>query len=330
MKLTSYPADYSSAYDDNYFCFEEVDVAAPTEMTFINEDSSTVGVKRYAPSEPLLASPRSLLQRLIAPTPYLSDKCGCLAPSNRVAAIAVAFNDGAESSPVVHFTASHTATPEGAVMGERVQSRTIAAGECDELAFRASQGDKLIVTCQFEGSVTPHIIYVGDVATEGINLFVVSCNSILSRSQTPTSVTAFKLTFTLAGESLAVLNYRVVSATKGATRLAWLNRDGYISYHTFRTPAEERVMTSRSECQTPSGTLTLGVESWRESTLRSGFIPAKEMEVLAGLVSSPRIWKITDGAFEPQTLLSHTTITGGSGAQTMEVTIRPSKTTSRR
>lgn len=328
MKLTTYPADYSSAYDDNHFCFEEVDVATPTEIAFLDADSQTLGARRYASQATIATSPRSLLHRLLAPEPCLMDKCGCVAPEGRSAAIVVTYNDGAELSPLVHFTASHTPTLLHEVMGgERAQERTISSGECDELAFRASQGDRLSVTCAFDGDVISHIIYMGEVAAEGINLFVVNCDAILARSRT-SNVTSFKLTFTLAGSLLAKLNYRVLPAVKGATRLAWLNRDGYISYHTFRTPAEERLVTSRSECRTPSGTLTLGVESWRESTLRSGYLSAAEMERLAGLVASPRVWKIAEGAFEPQILLSHTTLTGGSGAHTLELTLRPAKTMS--
>lgn len=325
MKLVSYPADYSSAYDDNYFRFEEVDVATPTEIRFYSDGGELLGARRYAARESILSSPRTFVERLLAPEPILSNKLECCTPNGRQAAIAVGYNGDTERSPLIHFTTSHSQVSLRAVMGAEEQRRAISLGECDEVAFRAAEGDRLVVSVRINDRVAIHTPYNAIVPAEGVNILVVNPQYIITQIQPREEVETLHLSLSLGGEKLATIHYTILPAVKGSTRLAWLNRDGYISYYTFRSTPREELKTSRSECETPTGTLTLGGEGWRERILRSGYLPVDEAEALVGVVTSPRVWMITPEGVEPQTVISHSVVTLGEGAHTLELTIRPSR-----
>ncbi len=325
MQLISYPADYSSAHDDNYFHFVGADVDTPTEICFYDNGGRLLGARRYVARESILTSPRAFVERLLSPSPLLSDTLACKVPVGREAALLVGYNGDTERSPLLHFTASHSALPLNSVMGEVEQRRTISRGECDEVAFRASKGDRLVVTGNINGKLGGHILHNETVPANGINLLVVNIDSVIAKIQPREEVATINLTITLAGERLVTIDYTLLPTVEGSTRLAWLNRDGYISYHTFHTTDKESVVTSRSECETPAGTLTLGGEGWRERRLHSGYLPAVEAEVLAGVVTSPRVWMITPEGAEPQTIISHSVTTLGEGAHSLTLTIRPSR-----
>lgn len=325
MELISYPADYSSAHKENYFLFEGVDVATPTEICFYDGAGELLGARRYVARESILSSPRTFVERLLSPEPILSERLECCTPKGREAALAVGYNNDTDRSPVIHFTASHSDVPLRAMMGQGAHRRTISLGECDEVAFRAAEGDNLVVTATLNNKVGIHIIHNSTLPQGGINVLIVNPAHIIAKLQPREEVEAIHLTLSVGGQKLGTLHYTIIPAVKGSTRLAWLNRDGYISYHTFRKTEQEELKTSRSECETPSGTLTLGGESWRERRLYSGYLSAEQEEQLLGIVTSPRVWMITPEGAVPQAILSHSVATQGKGAHTLELTIRPSR-----
>lgn len=322
MKLTTIPADFASAYDDNYFVFEEVDASTPTEVAFLDAEGERLGARRYASRESIQTSPRSLLERLLEPRPVVEGGCRFLFGADRQTALAVEFDGGAQSSPLVHFTAAHTPTPLHSVMGGSEQYRTLSAGEHDEVAFRAAVGDSLVAMVMMDGAV-PTFLCGATARQSGVHVLIVDADEILERTgQKPES---FDVSITIGGVRVATIHYRLRSVAKGAVRLAWLNREGYISYHTFPAPLSERVVCARSECETPYGTLILGGASWREKTLGSGFLSAEQAEQLVGLVTSPRVWLLEGEVAKPQTIISHTMQLCGEGGRTLRLEVRDAR-----
>lgn len=321
MNLTSSPADYASAYDqNNQFCFEGVDPAVPTEIVFYDGKGVVLGGRRYAQREKITTSPQSFLQRMLSPHPYTLRGCQIFRAEDRSVALSVGYNDGANRSPVVHFTAAQGRVPSPTALGGFEQCRTLSAGECDEVIFKLPNGARLSAECRFESEGSGRVLCEKSITTSDLYAVVVDADEILALCP---SADSFDFVVTMSGSVIGRIHYEVVPAVAGSVRLAWLNTDGFISYHTFRGTSSERLVTSRSECQTQGGTQTLSVESWHERTIRSGYLSAEGVERLAGIVTSPRVWRVTADGVEPQTLLSHTISTLGSGARQVELTLRP-------
>lgn len=323
MNLTSYPADYASAYDqNNQFCFDGVDPTVPTEIVFYDGKGVVVGARRYAQREKITASPQSFLQRMLAPHPYNLRGCQIIRAEDRSVALSLGYNDGASRTHIVHFTPSQGRVPSPTALGGYEQWRTISAGECDEVVFKLPKGASLSAECRFEGEVGGTVMCEDSIEISDIYAVIVDADEILALRP---SAESFDFVVIMSGAVVGKIHYEVTPAVAGSVRLAWLNTDGYISYHTFRGTPSERLVTSRSECQTQSGTQTLAVESWRESTLRSGYLTAEGVERLAGIATSPHVWRVTADGAEPQTLLSHTITTLGRGARQVELTLRPAR-----
>lgn len=323
MNLTYSPADYASAYDpENLFCFDGVDPAVPTEIVFYDSKGEVLGARRYAQRETIETSPESFLQRMLDPHPYDLRGCQIVRATDRSVALSVGYNDGANRSPVIHFTASQGRLPNPTALGGISQERIISAGECDEVLFKLPKGARLAAECRFEGEESGTVMCELSIGVADIYAVIVDADEILALNPAAES---FDFVVAVSGSVVGRIHYEVAPAVAGSVRLAWLNTEGFISYHTFRGAPSERLITSRSECQTQDGTQTLAVESWHESTLRSGYLSAEGVERLSGIATSPRVWRVTAEGAEPQRLLSHAITTLGSGARQVELTIRPAR-----
>lgn len=321
MVLTSTPADYSSAYDpNNEFRFDGVDPSVPTEIVFYDGSGAVVGARRYAHRESITTSPQNFLQRMLNPKPYNTSGCKIVLANDRQAILSVGYNDGANRTSNIHFTAAQGRVPNPTAFGGYEQWRTISAGECDEIAFRLPNGCTLSVECRLNGEQKGVVLCSSAITTSGIYVVTIDADQILALSP---DVEQFDFVVLMSGGVVGVIHFEVAPAPTEGVRLAWLNDEGYISYHTFRGAPTEQLHTLRSECETPNGTQTLGVESWRESSLRSGYLSTEGVERLSGIATSPRVWRVTKEHSEPQILLSHTISTLGSGARQVELTIRP-------
>ena len=321
MVLTSTPADYSSAYDpNNEFRFEGVDPSVPTEIVFYDGSGEVVGARRYAHRGSISTSPQNFLQRMLNPHPYNLSECRVCLATDREATLSVGYNDGANRTSNIHFTAAVGRIPSPTAFGGYEQWRTISAGECDEVAFKLPKGCTLTAECRFGGEKGSVVLCTETITTSGLYVVTIDADQILAHHP---EAEQFDFVVLMSGGVVGILHFEVAPAVKDSVRVAWLNTEGYISYHTFRGAPTERLHTSRSECETPSGTQTLGVESWRESVLRSGYLSAEGVERLAGIATSPRVWRVTREHSEPHILLSHIITTLGSGARCVELTLRP-------
>lgn len=328
MNLTSYPADYSSAFDkNNLYCFDCGDATAPTEITFYDGDGVVIGARRYAPSEKIAASPESFLRRLLNPHPHTNvPGCRIFHAPDREVAIAVGYNDNANRTPLVHYTASLAPLALHAVMGGDEQWRSIAAGEWDEVAFRVENGEKMTAVCHFPDGIGDRTLVTNTAQASGLHILSVDADVALVSKPTAES---FDVVLSVGGVEIATLHYEVAAAAPKGVRIAWLNSEGYISYHTFRTVLAERLQAVRSEYETASGTLTLAVESWREMTLRSDFLSSDKEEWLSELAASPKVWRIDSRRAVPQSITSHSVVFAGDGARSVELTLRPARKVSR-
>lgn len=326
MILSKTPADFASAYADNLFEFEEVDMTYPCELIFYDAGGNIVALRRYAGQQSVTTSPRAILKRLISPEPLAEvAKCEFVRPEGRDATLSVEYDDGEQVTPEVLFTSScynHTANSP---MGSSEQWRTIAAGECDEVAFAVTEGATLAARLLVDGIEHAQLGSFTSPA-KGVVLFALVADDVLSSVAESRLQEGFDICFDLNGRECAQLHYRLRSAHNSDVRLAWLNAEGGISYHTFHRPTKSLHRSSR-EYATASGREVASVEVWSECHLVSEVLPATELQqLLAGVLSSPRLWlRSEDGSYSPQLLLTSQAPLQGDGAGRVSLTLRPSQ-----
>lgn len=320
------PADFASAFDENLYSFEQVDTSLPSELLFYDGDNRLLGVRRYTDRESLEVSPRAYLLHALSPTPlaHLSES-GFVTASGRDVTLLVGYNDDEDFTPPLLFTASHKALSASSPMGASEEWRTIAAGECDEVALCVAEGARVVAVVTFaDGS--SNVVDTHIAERKGVLLFGLSADSLLSHPLLPEGAESFDLSIDIDSARCLTLHYRLATAEREAVRLAWVTSYGTIGYHTFPPAAERRLCTTREECHTPTESPAARVAWWEEMTLHSGVLPLREGDRLADIVTSPRLWRVVDGSLLPLTLLDHSVEFAEGGTKSVSLTLRPAST----
>ncbi len=327
MNLKRFPADFSSAYNDNHFSFEGADPTVATELVFRTKEGAEIGVRRYVGRESIDSSPRALLMSGLTPEPLgVVEECGFLRPEGRDMTLSVGYDGGLSTSPEVCFVASLCDQQPDAIMGEPTQRRSIAPGECDEVAFCLTEGAEIEATLVVD-EIAQNSLGSYSASEKGVVVFAVSADAILSELRSAESATAFEIRFAIDGRECASVHYSLREPHSEDVRLAWLAPDGAIAYHTFPSPQSVKLQTERTLYRSPSGSVTAGVEHWQESVLDSGVLSSADAQRLGEMLSSAHLWRITEEGAEPQIILSHQAEVGGRGVRRVTLTLRPAATT---
>lgn len=328
MQLISQPADPSPLFGENLFVFEGADAATSTEIAFHLADGTLLGARRYAGRGSIATSPNAYVNRTLHPVPHHFDRSTIERAEGRDVELYVAYNNGADRSSAILFTASHDNLSFGSAMGPNDTRRIISPGEWDEISILAPRGARLELTAVLSDGTTPILLSSRVTPERGVWLVSVVADVILAFSSTPADVEWFDVNVSSGGSLLTTVRYHLEEAPRDAVRLAWLNPRGYISYHTFRGSATEQVASRRTEAPSYEGTTTLSLDGWRELKLVSTPLPRSEVARVGEVATSPRVWRIyPDGTAVPHTLLSGAVRSLGPSAHTVELTLRPSKTT---
>ena len=326
MKLVSYPTNYSSLFDDNYFRFEEVDASTPTEILFLREDGEPLGARRYVGREVIETSPKSLLRRVLAPQPRAAAKCEFVAVDDRDVALMVVYNENSMRTPTARFTACHTPLDRLALFGLQEQKRTISRGEFDEVAITAPAGVTLEAYCSLAGGTKRNLARMLTGEREGVWLLTIHTDHLLSVVGAVGEECDVEVVVNVAGNLLAHIGYTIEPRRRGDVRLAWIDPYGAISYHTFHRTDPEQILSLRTECQTSEGTQFLSLEGWSDLRLGSGYLSAAEWERVSAVVTAPKVWVVEEG-FIPAVLSSSKALYGVGEGYTVELSVRPAKKT---
>lgn len=323
MELTKSPADFASAHADNLFSFVDVDETSLQELIYYNANDEMVAIRRYVGCNSIDTSPKSILLRMLSPAPLANiTQCGFLRPEGRDAMLSLEYDGGEALTPMILFTSSHHNHTADSIMGSWEQWRTIAPGECDEVAFCLSEGATIVANVSAGGR--SQMLGSFTATTKGVVLFALSADDILSRAPLAADSSAFELRFAIGGRLCALIKYRLRSPHHSDVRLAWLNREGGISYHTFRL-AERRLHRSSVECASSSGREVVSAESWVEQTLQSEVLSQAQTDQLSELFSSANLWICDNEGIEPQILLSSELLLEGEGARRITLSVRSAK-----
>lgn len=323
MNLTSYPADYASAYDDNLFCFEGVDAESVSHLTLLDGADTPLGERRYRGQSSLTLSPKAYLLAQLAPEPLpIASRLYFTSPSGRDASIKVGYNSGEEFSPTVLFTASHYPLSSRTPMCDGEEWRDIALGEQDEIALCVDEGTVVSAVLTSEGSATiPLALYT--VPRSGVVLFCVNAEAAIARLGSVEGVEAFTISIAISSTTITKVHYRLVEAPGEGVRMAWLSERGYICYHTFPRPTSVELHCSRTLHEGSEATTVPLTKSWQELSLDSGVLSNGEAQRLSEIISSPCLWRYVNGSYEPQRVVSHKVARVGYNPQRVCLTIRP-------
>lgn len=321
MKLVSYPKNYSSLFDDNYFRFEEVDASTSTEILFYRENGEPLGARRYVGREVIETSPKSLLRRVLAPQPKAAEVCEFVAVDDRDVALKLVYNEGTMRTPTARFTASHTTLDRLALFGPEKQRRIISRGEFDEVAIIAPAGVTLEAYCSLAGESKRALARELTGEREGVWLLTIDTNHLLSVAGAGGDECEVEVVVNVAGNLLALIVYTIEPRRRGDVRLAWMDAYGAISYHTFHCTSPEQILSSRTECQTSGGTQLLALEGWNSISLGSGLLSEAEWERVAGVATAPRVWVVEEGGFTPVVLSSSKAHRGGGQGCSVELAV---------
>ena len=326
MKLLSIPQDFSSVLSGEPFCFDEVPAEVPTEVEFwldTSEGERLLGCKRYLGSTTLAVSPESYLRRAIAPELRFFNSCAFFYPEGRNLSLFVRW--GGQASDKVHYIASQHDLEAGTVAVGASDIRQIARGERDEVAFCVPQSTQMTMEMKFPNGQTISLNQ-NSGAKAGLWILSVDIEWVLSRMPDAEGGDSFELVLKIAGSTKASIHYDIVERSAAAVRLGWLDASGAIAFHTFPISMEERMQTERKQFETTEGGVVVSsIEGFWAQRLRSGALAKGQFERLAGLLTSPFVWRIyPDGRYEQVAIISAEAGAGGTkGAAEVSVVIRP-------
>ena len=326
MKLLSIPQDFSSVLSAAHFCFDEVPAEVPTEVEFwldTSEGERLLGCKRYLGSTTLAVSPESYLRRVIAPELRFFNSCAFFYPEGRNLSLFVRW--GEQASGKVHYIASQRDLEVGTVADGASDIRQIARGERDEVAFCVPQSTQMTMEMKFPNGQTISLNQNSGTKA-GLWILSVDIEWVLSRMPDAEGVDSFELVLKIAGSTKASIHYDIVERSSSAVRLGWLDASGAIAFHTFPISMEERMQTERKQFETTEGGVVVSsIEGFWAQRLRSGALAKGQFERLAGLLTSPFVWRIyPDGRYEQVAIISAEAGAGGAkGAAEVSVVIRP-------
>lgn len=327
MKLISYPSDFSPLLADNFFHFEEADPSVSTEIYFFDEQGATMGARRYAGRSEIDSSPRALLQRSLDPEPVERGSLRVVQPAGRQVGLSVAVGSDGEHSSVVRFAANVLPLMPSSLVGASEQQRAMSEGDYDELTLRLTEGDRLTMECSPSGSEEVVCPLEFECPADGLYTLTFTARELLDILDLEVGSARVDVGLLVAGELKGLIHYRLLPACKGEKRVAWLDVYGAIRHYSFSLLPTERVEVTRRESDTLRGSRTLSVESWKSTTLQSGPLSRGELDYLQGIVCSPRVWMLSEGAWMPCSVENSLCSCGPKDVLSLEITLRPAQKT---
>ncbi|MBP3383346.1 MAG: hypothetical protein J6K78_05505 [Tidjanibacter sp.] len=324
MKLTSYPQNYSSVFADNILRFEEVTPNEPFEVSFQDDVVGLLGTKRFVGAAEVECSLHNYLHRRLNPQPIILDRCAFNEAAGRNVRLTALWGDNQKSHKMT-FTLSHTNLTAPAIVGDTNQSRRISAGEVDEIAFVVGR-ERNICAKVVLSTGEKYNIYTKTLSNDGLWVWVVCADEIISRSVRPEELESFSIEIVVGEESLGTVTYTLAPVQPEAVRLAWLDADGRICYHTFPLAMRKEVEADSSVAELTDGTTILYKSGWKVWRLDSGVVSREVVAHLEGIATSPRVWVVEGGVATPMVLLSSQTRLSGVG-RGVSLVLRPAKKT---
>ncbi len=307
MTVTTYPADYSSAFGDAIFVVRGVSADADkgAQVQILSASSTTpLGTKYFFNTSLIRVNVASYARA------YLKIEPPTIAGLQTLPKRAVALRVGADGTySASRYVALGADTLSQGVLLSDVAQRRLSPGEVDEITFIPPSGDVWIhitATDSKRKSYTWRTLPC--VASGGMVSYVADFDSMALQAQSegglvPEEIVKFKAEVLFGALTAFTMNYEVVPNPQGV-RLAWVNRYGAVDCYTFPVESKNRIRVQRHTENTARGSAITEGNAWWEQTLSAGLCNRNEAECLAAIATAPNVWRWSGGKWEPCIVLS--------------------------
>ena len=311
------PENYASAYTGAIYEVESASTTKPCSIEVIDVDAgATIGVRRVQYTNNNTINIGRYLSRVLDPKPIVAQQ-GFVLPEGRDVGISLLAEE--EMCEVRRFTSSLTNLSENKLLST-LTSRTIAAGDSDEISLFAKPG-KVTISVFFAGEQQ------GQKVAEyqhggGLISYLLNLDMLLATHQQGEEVKHFRVVVAIDGATLAEIEYTVRLASPHNVRLAWLNPYGAIDYYTFISLGS-LLRTEKERIVGSEGVRVVCAQGCWEEVLSSGYIATRTARALSSLLSSPRVWRCDGEKLGEVDLTEESmTISDGDSLTALRVVIR--------
>lgn len=293
MNISSSPTPYSSVVGQLTFSLEGLDPQEVSVIEVINADNgTTLGRIRCT----------GLAERKINVAPYFRRLFELGMVPNTTTSVLVfpyslfncAIRCGDTQSPAVPLVMSAPAfapIAERTLLSELPLHRTIAPGEFDILTTISPDG---MIEAEFtlsgtEGQSSSFSIN----STEAERMLGIGVDYDSLKQRAGYDLAGIEVSLLAGGQSVAVVEYEVVTRGRETCRLVWANRYGAAELFTFEPVVSIRSVADRPVDREASSDVV--ASETRTLTLDSGICPRQLIEALSGILSSPFVYRLAGG-----------------------------------
>ncbi len=288
MKFTSIPESYSTFREPLIYSFDtQSQVPQDVEITIRRyDDDSIIGRKKLYAVTTGEVDIAPYLRWAAQPTlPESIEQCGLVDCATQLMVYVEA--DGTQSKVRNFIAAKADLEALYTHLDTQIESRTMARDEFDLISFFVLPDAVVEVVVEAEGKERSSLTIRADLG--GQRTVAVTARSFDFVPDT------MRATIYLDGQPIKVIDYQIKSNLRGARRLIWINRHGSPEAYTFPLRKSVLIEAVRKHMESIWGKEAAALEGRGELKLLSAYEPKAQMEALAEILHSKRLW-IADGA----------------------------------
>jgi hypothetical protein len=283
IRFTKFPADFTPLHEGLLF---EVECDEPSDVEVCIYEAQTetlVGRKMLYGVSVATIDIAPYVARIDDVVPLALD-CSAIVPASvgeyRVEANGI-------SSGVICVSNNLTLPLAQGVITTAPTERHIAYGECDEVRIISRLYVPIFVSLTTDEGFTMTLDFTSSPGYATL---------FFATSDLPATTRRAEMCIFCDEIEVQRITYHFAPHYGAGFRLAWLSEVGSVERYTFPTICRTTRSAERTECRTAEGE-TFGIRSLRDTCLRlsSAIEPRATIVSLAGIVASPRTWRVEAG-----------------------------------
>ncbi len=269
------PTNFSSMWEDLIFEYTRTD---ETDLLIEIQDARTdelLGVKKLYSSKEISLNVAPIFFSTMMPVPeYFST---LTFGSTTYGFPKILLTDGEFSSDALYFTYAKEQVSERDMLTTMPLSRILRPGECDLIYFVTPEQSAvrfIILGVNFENDVNEEIMSISSNGSDQVVILNIAADEFI-KSYDIITVEADN------SDQIYTVNYTLCEQIPNSYRVAWISQSGSIEQYTFPQVVSKSYLSSGATTK----------------TLLSSYGSQAEVEALAQIVSSPKVWHFEDGEF---------------------------------
>lgn len=315
MKFTSIPENYDSFHDHLLYVFDTEATAHDVEIKILNaETSEEIGTKlMYGITKGEVDIAPYLRHYMSLEMPEVVNNCVELGLGQNIRVRVEA--DGVSSDERSFVAAKVESKSAWQLLTTQLHHRTMDCDEFDIISYYAPDNQFVEVVVKAFGKGSGNVIITPTAG--GQRAVAVTAQGLVEEPD------ELKVTILVDGVEMEQITYSIKPNLRGARRLMWLNENHAPELYTF--PLRKSVLTkaTRKHIESVWGREAAALESENELKLISAYEPRVQIQALAAIVESQRLWLVRGGELQRVNLLSDRALVPQCGEMGMiEVDLR--------